>query len=115
MTFNRLADTAIPAVQLHRAFDLECRGVGSVPRNTDKYEPFFVSTATVVHDLCADKGWMPIKHFLRGRGRVGHSPVVDGGFSHYPNRAIRYPFPEGDLLSIRVRLDLRLGLDVEYL
>lgn len=58
---------------------------------------------------------MPIEHLLWGRGRVGHGPVIDSSFRHDSDRAVRYPLPEGDVLSISVRLDLRLGLDVEYL
>ena len=30
VTLNRLADTAVPAVQLHGALDLERRGIGSI-------------------------------------------------------------------------------------
>ena len=58
---------------------------------------------------------MPIEHLLRGRSRVGYGPVVDSGFGHDSDGVFRYPPPEGDVLSISVRLDLGLGLDIEYL
>lgn len=58
---------------------------------------------------------MPIEHLLRGRSRVGYGPVIDRGFRHQSDGAFRYPLPEGDVFSISMRLDLGLGLDVEYL
>ena len=58
---------------------------------------------------------MPVEHLLRGRSRVGYGPVIDRGFRHDSDGVVRYPLPEGDVLGISVRLDLGLGLDVEYL
>ena len=115
MTLDGLADTTVPAVQLHGALDLKRGGVGRISRNTNEYEPLLVSTAPVVDDLCADESWMSIKHLLWRRRRVGRGPVIDGGFRHYSDGVVRYPLPEGDVLSVRVGLDLGLSLDVEYL
>ena len=58
---------------------------------------------------------MPIEHLLGGRRRIGHGPVVNSSFRHDSDSVVRYPLPEGDVFSISVRLDLGLGLDVEYL
>ena len=58
---------------------------------------------------------MPIEHLLWGRGRVGHGPVIDSSFCHDSDGGVRYPLPEGDVLSIGMRLDLGFGLYVEYL
>ena len=115
VTFNRLADTTVSAVQLHGALDLKCGGIGRISGDTNEYEPLLVSTAAVVDDLCADKGWMSIKHFLRRRCCVGRGPVIDGSFRHYSDGGVRYPLPEGNVLSIRMRLHFILSLDVEYL
>ena len=115
VTLDRLADTTIPAIQLHGAFDFERGGVGGISRNANEHEPLLVSTAAVVDYLGADEGRMPVKHLLWRRRRVGRGPVIDGSFRHYSNAGVRYPLPEGDVLSISVRLDLGLGLDVEYL
>jgi hypothetical protein len=115
MTLDRLADTTVPAVQLHGALDLKSGGIGGVSRDTNEYEPLLISTAAVVDDLCADEGWMSIKHLLWRRRRVGRGPVIDSSFRHYSDGAIRYPLPEGDVLGISVGLDLGLGLNVEYL
>ena len=115
MSLNRLADTTVPAVQLHGTLDLERRRVGGIARNTNENQPFLVSTAAVVDYLCTDEGCVPIEHLLRGGCRVGHSPMIDCGVRHDPDDIVRYPFPKDDVLSVRVRLDLGLGFDVEYL
>ena len=58
---------------------------------------------------------MPVEHLLRGRSRVGYGPVINRGLRHDSDGIFRYPFPEGDVLSISVGFDLGLGLDIEYL
>jgi len=58
---------------------------------------------------------MPVKHLLWRGSRVGHGPVKDGSFRHDSDDAVRYPLPKDDVLSIGVRLDLGLGLNIEYL
>ena len=115
MTLNRLADTAVPAIQLHGTLDFKRGGVGRIARDTNEYEPLFISAAAVVDNLRADEGWMSVKHLLWRRRRVCRGPVIDGSFCHYPDGITRYPLPEGNVLSIRVRLNLGLGLNVEYL
>ena len=115
MSLNRLANTTFPAIQLHRALDLERGRVCRISGNANKHEPLLVRAAAVVDDLGADEGWMSIEHFLRGRRGVGSGPVEDGGLCHYSYGAVRYPLPKGDVLSIRMGLDFSLGLDVEYL
>ena len=58
---------------------------------------------------------MPIEHLLRRRSRVGHGPVIDGSVCHDSDDVVRYPLPKDDVLCISVRLDLGLGVDIEYL
>ena len=115
VTLNRLADTTVPAIQLHGTLDLKRSGVGGVSRDTNEYEPLLVGAAAVVDDLRADEGWMSVEDLLWRRGRVGRGPVKDRSFRHYSNGGVRDPLPEGDFLSVSVRLDLGFGLYVEYL
>lgn len=115
VSLNRLANIAFPAIQLHRALDLEGGRVCRISGNTNEYEPFLVGAAAVVDDLRTDEGRMSFEHFLRGGRCVGSGPVKDGSFCHYSDGAVRYPLPEDNVLSIRVGLNLRLSLDIEYL
>ena len=76
MTFNRLADSPLPAVQLDRTLDLERGRVRGVAGDANQDEPFLVGTSAVVDDLRADECWMTVEDLLWGRGRVGDGPMV---------------------------------------
>lgn len=69
MSFDGLGDTPIPVVQLHGAFDLECRRVGRISGNTDQNQPFLIKSGTIVYYLSTGKRWMTIKNLL-GRRRL---------------------------------------------
>lgn len=76
MTLNRLTNTPVPAVQLHSTLHFERSRVGSVARDANKNEPFLVSAAAVVDDLCADERGMPVEDLLGRRGSVCCGPMV---------------------------------------
>ena len=52
---------------------------------------------------------------LDGSGVALHGPMEDAGLRHEGDRVQRDPLPEYDVVRHRVRLHLRLHLDVEYL
>ena len=57
---------------------------------------------------------MPIEDF-NGLGISLHAPVVDCRLRHQRDHVLRNPLPEDDVVHHRVRLHLRLHLDVEDL
>ena len=64
--------------------------------------------------LTASEGGVPIKDFHR-LGISLHAPVVDCCFGHQRDHVLRNPLPEDDVINHRVRLHLRLHLNVEDL
>lgn len=114
MTFYRLADSTFLAIQLHRTFDLERRGICCVSRDANEDEPFFIGSDTVVDYLGAGESGVTVKDFL-GSGLVGNGPVVHSGVGDHANSGFRDPLPKNDVLVVCVRLDLLLGVDVENL
>ena len=57
---------------------------------------------------------MPVKDFHR-LGIPLHAPVVHRRLGHQRDHVLRNPLPEDDVVDHRVRLHLRLHLDVEDL
>lgn len=106
VTFNRLTDTPIPAVELHSTLYFERRRVGRVARNTNEYQPFLVGAAAVVDDLSTNKGWMPVEDLLWRRSAIGCRPVVYRGFGDDANSRVIDPLPEDNFRVVEVRLDL---------
>lgn len=65
MSLNRLANTALFAVQLHRTLDLKRGRICRVSCNTNKDHPLLVARDTVVNDLSSSQCGMAIEHLLR--------------------------------------------------
>lgn len=123
MTLDRLTDTPLFRVQLHRTLDLESGRVRGVGRDSDEDEPFLIGSHSVVDDLVAGKRGVAVEDLdgsVGGRGRRGRGgsvahPVVDGRLGHDTEGRRRDPLPERDILVHQVSLDLLLEFNVEDL
>lgn len=62
MTFNGLADSALAAIKLHRALDLERSRVCGVPGDTNKDKPLLVGGNTIIDDLSASKSCVTVEN-----------------------------------------------------
>ena len=115
MSFDGLTNGTLNAIELHRAPDFKRARVRRVARNTNEDHPLLICGDAVVDDLRARESCMTVEYLVRRACRVRDRPVVNGSIGHHPNRAVRYPFPEHDVLAIYVRLHFLLRLNVEYL
>lgn len=102
MSLDWLADTTIPAIQLHGTLNLEGRRVGRVARNSNEDEPFLVRRHSVIDDLGSGKGSMAFEDFLWWRCLVRDGPMKDRSVSDHPDCCIGNPFPEDDILIVDV-------------
>ena len=75
MPFYWLADSTIPAIELHCAFNFESGWVVCIARYTNEDEPFLIGRDTVVDNLGAGDGGMAIEYFLRWGRLVCDGPV----------------------------------------
>lgn len=66
VTLDRLTNTPIPAVQLHRPLDLERGRICGISSNSNQDKPLLICAGTVVDDLGADQRGMSVEDFLRG-------------------------------------------------
>jgi hypothetical protein len=115
VSFNRLANAALTAVELHRTLDLEGLWISRVPRDTNENQPFFIDRDAVVDNLSTSERGMSIENFRRGGSGIRDAPVEYGSISSNTDSRVRYPFPKDNILVDYMRLDFRLGFDVEYL
>jgi hypothetical protein len=69
VSFNRLTNPTIPAIQLHGTLHLERGRICRIARNSDEDEPFLVRGDSVVDDLGTSERSMAVEYFLR-RGRL---------------------------------------------
>jgi hypothetical protein len=100
MTLDRLRNTTLLRVKLHRTLDLESGGVSRVRRDTDENEPLLVGSGAVVDDLVSGKRGVAVEDldgsFLRGSvgsgGRGVTRPVVDGRLRDDTEGRRRDPF-----------------------
>ena len=73
-----------------------------------------VSRSPVVDDLATGQTGMSVED-LDGSGVALHGPMEDARLRHEGDRVQRDPLPEDNVVRHRVRLHLRLHLDVENL
>ena len=76
MSINRLRNSALLAVELHRSFNTEGIRIHRVARDTNKDHPLAIGGCTIVDDLCVCQAGMTIKYLLR-RSIVFNAPVID--------------------------------------
>lgn len=62
MSLDRLTDSTLARVELHRALDLESSGVGRVAADANENEPLLIGSDAVVDDLVASEGSMTVEH-----------------------------------------------------
>ncbi len=115
MTFDRLTDALLLAIELHRPFDLETGRVCSILRDANENHPLLARRNAVIDDLGTSERRMSVESLLRRGCRVGDRPVVYRGVRDHSNDRVGDPCPENDVLVVGMGLHFLFGVHVEDL